>query len=142
MDFTHPRIIPEKEFYNFMVNKFELNNDHPIIYTKYIDMMYVLLDKQDSPKWCVHHHLNLANLNKFESMINTITKHNSILDTFGEIIFNMLTNEDILTYEIYNRLNCCGFKASYCDIAKPYEKISKEQFINKLKVYIHFWVIY
>lgn len=141
MDFTHPKIITEEEFYEFMINKLELNN-HSESYIKYIDMIYVLLDKQNSPKWCEYHHLNLSNLKKFETLIDGIKKYNSVLDIFGEIIFKLLTENNIITFDEYNRLNRCGFKIEYHVMAEPYDILSKEQFKNKLKIYINNWTIY
>ena len=62
MELIHPKIIHENEFLKFMYNIFNINPFHEEIVDKYIDIIYVLIDKQNSNKTMPHHHFNNAKL--------------------------------------------------------------------------------
>ena len=72
MELIHPEIIYENEFLKFMYDKFCINPIHEEIVDKYIDIIYVLIDKHDSIKTMPHHHFNTAKLIDLEKKINKL----------------------------------------------------------------------
>lgn len=149
MELIHPKIIDENEFLKFMYNKFNINSLHEEIVDKYIDIIYVLIDKQNSIKTMPHHHFNKAKLIDLEKKINRLTFNDNIENMLGELIYDVLIDKDEIDYTIdvltereYRRLNDVGFNVGYTTMAYPYDKIDVNNFIYSLKVYIRFWKIY
>lgn len=142
-DFIHPRIISELEFKEFMVDKFESktlreHND------KFIDLIYVLLDKRDCPKTFDHHHLNLKCLINLNSFINDIIWLEDINDIYCRIIYNILTQKileeytDLISFRDYSKLKDVGFKTSINPIK---EYIAYNEFKSTMEKDIALWEI-
>ena len=67
----------------------------------------------------------------------------------GQLIYDVLIDKDEINYKIdiltedkYKRLNDIGFNVEYANMACPYDKIDVNNFISRLRVYIHSWKIY
>ena len=142
-DFIHPRIISELEFKKFMTNKLKnkIRKEHD---DKFVDIIYVLLDKRDCPKTFNHHHLNLKCLTKLNLFINNIIEIEDTNDIYCRIIYNILTQKileeytDLISIKDYSKLKDIGFKNSL-DTTREY--ISYVEFMSSMENSIGSWKI-
>ena len=143
-DLIHPQIISEVEFIKLMTIKLKNNQNLNENDYKFIDIIYILLDKINNSKRLEYHYLNLRSWLKIEKYIDELEPELDNNSIFCRIIYYILTDkklenyDDCISHLEFKRLNDIGFKMNYLDCLnfkgvldyQMFEKHMKSNIVN------------